>query len=268
MIDYLRDLQADLKRFRTKLPKPKTKAVRGKQLLYEMQHMVDGYFRVCRPKMAEYGADDVDLRALDGEMHLILENSHKQVLASVHDRVLKAAIAATMPLEHTLVAANGPMDRSADLNPVDERILATLASIVPSARSAYAQAMVDLQQETRLSWRGPATDLREALRETLDHLAPDAAVKGAPNYAQEPGTNGPTMKQKVRYILSQRGRGSSQTAPAENAVKAVDELLGGFVRSVYTRSSVSTHTNSTRDEALKVRSFVRVALCELLEIHT
>jgi hypothetical protein len=56
-----------------------------------------------------------------------------------------------------------------------------------------------------MSWRGPATDFRESLRETLDHLAPDSAVKAEPGFKLEQNTSGPTMKQKVRFILKKRG---------------------------------------------------------------
>ena len=55
-------------------------------------------------------------------------------------------------------------------------IIGTLTSLLPSSARSYEQAIRDLQSADRLSWRGPATDLRESLRETLDHLAPDADV--------------------------------------------------------------------------------------------
>src|SRR5690606_26559968 len=130
---------------------------------------------------------------------------------------------------------------------------------------SYEQALIDLRTEDRLSWRGPATDLREALREVLDKLAPDDEVKAAPGFKPEPDARGPTMKQKVRYVLRNRRVSKSISEPTENAATAVDEALGAFVRSVYTRSSVSTHTSTSRGEALRVLDLVRVVLCELLE---
>lgn len=50
-------------------------------------------------------------------------------------------------------------------------------------------------------------------------------------------------------------------------VVAVDTVVGAFVRSVYTRSATSTHTSTDRDEVIRIRDFVRVALGELLEIR-
>lgn len=106
------------------------------------------------------------------------------------------------------------------------------------------------------------------MRETLDHLAPDTDVIAMSGYKQSPDTNGPTMKQKVRFVLKKRGLTQALSAPAETATEAVDSAIGTFVRSVYTRSSVSTHTPTDKGEVIRIRDFVRVVLCELLEVRT
>jgi hypothetical protein len=138
--------------------------------------------------------------------------------------------------------------------------------ICPDAAASYTQALRDLVGSDRTSWRGPATDLRETLRETLDKLAPDAEVERMEGYKREANTHGPTMRQKVRYILKSRGMKSGQLAHPEAVVQGIEELVGGVTRSVYTRSSVSTHTATTRDEVVRVHAWVRLTLCELLEI--
>jgi hypothetical protein len=148
----------------------------------------------------------------------------------------------------------------------DTLIVASLADICPSASLAYRQALLDFEQQERLSWRGPATDLREALRETLDVLAPDKEVEGSPGFKLEPEAKHPTMKQKVRFILKTRGVASGAMAPPENAVSGVEEIVGGLTRSVYNRSSVSTHTATNRAEVVRVHAWVRLVLCELLEL--
>jgi len=174
---------------------------------------------------------------------------------------------ASFDLEKRLLAAAGARRASPLGDAVDRLILDTLQSLVPSAALAYEQGMVDLSSASRLSWRGPATDFREALRETLDHLAPDDAVRAQTGYRPEPNTNGPTMKQKVRFVLRQRNKPKTAVQSTEAAVESVDGIVGGFVRSVYSRSSVSTHTPTNRDEVIRVRDFVKLALCELLEIR-
>jgi hypothetical protein len=105
------------------------------------------------------------------------------------------------------------------------------------------------------------------LRETLDHLAPDADVKSTPGFKLNPETSGPTMKQKVRFIMRNRGIKKVSAEATEAATDAIDEAIGTFVRSVYTRSTLSTHTPTDKAEVLLVRDFVKVVFCELLEIH-
>jgi hypothetical protein len=149
---------------------------------------------------------------------------------------------------------------------LDDEIMATLDDICQAAKNCYRQAMVDLATE-RHSWRGTATDLREALRETLDKLAPDADVESMPNYKPEPDAKRPTMKQKTRFILRNRDMKSGQIATSEEAVRHIEESLGGITRSVYTRSSTSTHTPTTKEEVSRLHVWVRVILCELLAIR-
>lgn len=148
----------------------------------------------------------------------------------------------------------------------DEMIIETLRELCPTAGSAYSQAMTDLASSERESWRGPATDMREALRETLDKLAPDDEVTSVPGFKLEKDARGPTMKQKTRYILKKREMSSGAMTAPEKAVEGIEEIIGGVMRSVYQRSSLSTHTATTKDEVLRVHAWVRLVFCDLLEI--
>lgn len=148
----------------------------------------------------------------------------------------------------------------------DQLIIETLREICPSAAAAYSQALIDLGAEKRESWRGPATDLREALRETLDVLAPDEEVKKESGFKLEKDAHRPTMKQKVRYILKKRETPSGAMAAPESAVQGIEDILGGITRSVYNRSSISTHTPTEKGEVVRVHAWVRLVLCDLLEV--
>jgi hypothetical protein len=170
-------------------------------------------------------------------------------------------------IEKQVLLSGASGGRAYTLSDVDKNIIATLARLVPSAALSYEQALLDLCGDSRLSWRGPATDLREALRETLDQLAPDKEVSAQSGFKQDKECSGPTMKQKVRFVLANRGRSRAAMEAPEQAAVAVEEAVGSFVRSVYTRSNVSTHTPTDKDEVLRVRDWVRVTLCELLEIR-
>jgi hypothetical protein len=108
--------------------------------------------------------------------------------------------------------------------------------------------------------------LREALRETLDYLAPDNDVIAQPGFKLEKDATRPTMQQKVRFILKSRGKNKSQTEAPENAVSVIEERVGALARAVYNRSSVSTHVGTAKQEVQQIKAYVDVVLGELLEI--
>lgn len=146
----------------------------------------------------------------------------------------------------------------------DEQIISALDALVPSAALSYKQAILDLSDDNRLSFRGPALELREALREILDHLAPDGEVTIAPGYQQEKDRTGPTMKQKVRFIMKKKGHGSSSAAP-EQAVTAFEEAIAGLTRAVYDLSSKAAHVASERRAVVQIRLYVVAIFHEILE---
>ncbi|WP_316206782.1 MULTISPECIES: hypothetical protein [unclassified Bradyrhizobium] len=148
----------------------------------------------------------------------------------------------------------------------DEQIIKTLQDLVPAAALSYQQALRDLADDSRVSFRGPALELRETLRETLDHLAPDKEVEAMDGYKREPERKGPTMKQKVRFIRSARGLSKSSGAVPEQTATTIDELVGSLTRSVYDMSSVATHVAKERKAVARIKLYVVAVLHEMLEI--
>jgi hypothetical protein len=146
----------------------------------------------------------------------------------------------------------------------DDEIIRRLDALVPSAALSYKQAIFDLKDDGRVSFRGPALELREALREILDNLAPDSEVTAAPEYVQEKDRTGPTMKQKVRFIMKKKGKRSSSDAP-ELAVATFEEAIAGLTRAVYERSSKATHVAGERQTVVQLRRYVVAILHEILE---
>lgn len=233
-----------------------------------LREIVEEYFNDIRPKLKSASEQDEDVRNVDALMQELLALCHKRSNVKLYQAQLSKTRKGLILVDARIVASpRGSTEPQVD-NILDTMILETLTQIVPSAALSYQQALLDLQAQQRFSWRGPATDLREALRETLDHLAPDADVVAMPGYKQLADTNGPTMKQKVRFVLKSRGATKALSAPAEEATQSIDLTIGTFVRSVYTRSTVSTHTPTDKAEVLRIRDFVRVVLCELLEVRT
>jgi hypothetical protein len=145
-------------------------------------------------------------------------------------------------------------------------IVKTLEAIVPSAAASYRQGLSDLAGGERLSYRGTAAEFREALRETLDHLAPDADVMAQNWYKPEEGQKLPTMKQKTRYILTSRERNKTQRDSAEKLLVLIEELSGEVMRAVYNRASLATHVSQSKGEVLKIKRYVDTMFFDLLEI--
>jgi hypothetical protein len=146
----------------------------------------------------------------------------------------------------------------------DEQVISKLDALVPSAALSYKQAILDLKDDSRVSFRGPALELREALREILDHLAPDGEVTAAQGYLQEKGTVGPTRKQKVRFILKKKGRQSSSDAP-EQTVTAFEESIAALTGAVYNRSSKATHVAGEREAVMQLRRYVVAIFHDIIE---
>jgi hypothetical protein len=167
--------------------------------------------------------------------------------------------AVTAPFNETTAA-------SSSLSPEESHILKTLESLVPSAAACYRQGILDLVGPERISYRGTAADFRESLRETLDHLAPDAEVEGQQWYKREDRQTRPTMKQKVRYILTSRGRNRTQMTSAEKMLGLIEELSGEVMRAVYNRASLATHVHQSKNEVRKIKRYVDTVLFDLLEI--
>ena len=142
-----------------------------------------------------------------------------------------------------------------------------LAPLCPEAAACYEQALQDLVQRPRLSWRGPAAELREALREVLDKLAPDEDVRNSPGFRVEANTSRPTMKQKARFILKSRDWPRNSMKVTETAVETVEEKVGALVRSVYGRSSGSVHVSQDEQEVVAVKRYVEAVLADLLEVR-
>lgn len=265
MVSQVSGLLGEVERERKALNQVASTRLNAPSARASLRKVIEQYFNDVRPRLVDSTSEGAHIQGIDGGMQMLLALCHKRGSVRKYKEALKTIKGHLVQLDNRLVA--NPRLDTIDRSPIDTRIIATLKALLPSAALSYEQAILDLSQEQRQSWRGPATDLREALRETLDQLAPDNEVTVASGYKQEAGTTGPTMKQKVRFILRSRGLSKAVSSTTEDATTSVDESLGSFVRSVYTRSSVSSHTPTNKSEVLRVLDLVRVVLSELLEIR-
>jgi hypothetical protein len=263
-----------IEKLHKKISQSKAVNVNAANLKEQAQEAVQTYFRKIHPELQTLGVDSALIAQVDESMQGLLRLSKGTHSKKMYLGLLK-------PLIKSLVDVSGAIElRHAEreflsrssgavsLSSNETIIYETLLKLIPTAALSYKQALLDLADENRISFRGAATEFREALRETLDHLAPDKEVAAQQNFKYEKDRKTPTMKQKVRFILRMRDLPDNAIKPPEDAVEIVDERIASFARSVYERSSISTHVATQKNEVLQVKNYVNTVLAELLGIQT
>ena len=237
------------------------KQVQSKTIRLNLREYVVNYFSNIK-KTISGKKEDIDI--LDSNFQELLRFTQLNTSATKYIDILKEIIKKANELEIANISTDVPINEG--YLKKEQLILNTLKNISITASKSYEQGLIELKSINKLSWRGTAVEFREALREVLDHLAPDSGVESQPGYKKEKDTNGPTMKQKVVFILKSRHNSDLNMKLVSDNVDVVDETVGGFVRSVYRRSSVATHLSPSKDEAIKIKEYVTLALVEILEI--
>ena len=241
--------------------------VQSKSIKSITKGFVSAYFRSVKPELTSLALKAEVFATLDGHMEELLLLAQKNALRTSYLETVKAIDNGLKQLEISCIMSPplNENDRSSDSR--QGLIAETLKGILPTAGLSYEQTCVDLADKKRKSYRGPAAELRESLRETLDYFAPDDKVTAESGFKYESGLKKPTMKQKVGFILRSRGKSKGISKTPENTVDVVEDKIGTLARSVYQRTSISTHVTTTRKEVLKIKGYIDSVLAELLEIH-
>jgi hypothetical protein len=247
----------------------KTTNVSSSAIRSEARDFVQLYFREVRPELDALELTGLDLVDRLFQDLLILANRVNR--RSTYAKITSAIRSSLDDIEARRELAIGTVatKRRTQLphaSEAERRLIATLENLVPSAALSYRQALADLGEPTRLSFRGTAAELREALREILDHLASDDDVMASPGFRLEAEQTRPTMRQKVRFILHSRGSTKTAAGTTEKAAVLVDELTASLVRSVYERASLATHVPAAPAEVRRIKSYVDNIFVDLLEI--
>lgn len=229
------------------------------------------YFKECRGDALKVLVDEKALAELDHDWQQLIRlahgnnarNSYLSLLRRLVKKTTSLTVASHVASDRAVTNAMSPIGHSE----AENILLVTLEQLVPSASASYRQGLNDLTSDTpRFSYRGVASEFREALREALDILAPDQDVIKQSWYKPEPNTNGPTMKQKVRHILASRGKSRTQQGVAEKSIDLIEGLCGDLARAVYNRASLSTHVKTTREEVRRMKRYLDAVLFDILEI--
>jgi hypothetical protein len=258
-----------LRELETLLSQSRARTIRGARIRETARGLAQQFFREVRPHLVAIGVQEAEIARLDAPVRGFLEISHRHAERSIYVRrvaEVRQSFADIAPLREMHIGRAGSVG-VAVLTPVEEQIVQTLESLNPTAAQAYLQATIDLSGPPRHSYRGVAHELREAIRETLDHFAPDADVMAEPGFELDPGQTRPTQRQKAVFVLRRRRLTAGARRAPEEAVTMVEELGAAIARSTYTRGSISAHGSATATEVRQLKMYVDAVLAELLEIH-
>lgn len=229
------------------------------------------YFGQVRPHLIKALTETPAILSHDQVWQSLIRLAHGNNARNTYIKTI-AQLRKTLTEFNVSVLVSAPARNSAvgvnlDFSREEALLLRTLESLVPSAAASYRQGMLDLNNPNRISYRGTAAEFRESLRETLDHLAPDNDVMSQEGFTLEPQENLPTMKQKVKFVLSSRRRNKTQRSAAEKSLAVIEGLSGEVLRAVYNRASLATHVQESKDEVYQIKRYVDTVLFDLLEIR-
>jgi hypothetical protein len=264
-LSTLEEISQDAVRLADFVERCRTKLVTTELVQPTARAMARAYFEFIRPELLVVKTRAGLIDAIDVTIQALLDLSSESQEKKPYRRHFKELGTYLSEASVSLMKARG--ERRLLLSSVEGAILDTLARMLPPTAASYEQALRDLQFGERVSWRGPANEFREILREVIDQLAPDDLVMAAPGYQHEDGRSAPTQKQKVRFILKARRAGSAAVTVAENSLDAASEAVATLARSTYQRSNVSTHTSTAIPEIRNLKRYVDALLGELLEIR-
>jgi hypothetical protein len=257
--------------FAAVLSRHRAQNVNAAWLRHEAREIVKEYFRGVKPALHRLGVTDLTVADLGSEMQHLIGLATGRNSKSSYRGVVQRARAERKKVEtglEFLIGTESPLPANRPQpSGVEAAILRTLRTLLPRTASSYEQVLRDIQDTGRVSYRGVAADLREVVREVLDHLAPDADVMGSAGFRLEQGQKGPTMRQKVNFILRARKVGDSARQTALESIEHINENAGLVGRAVYSRGAADVHSAKPREEVLNFKGYADAVLAELLEVH-
>jgi hypothetical protein len=125
------------------------------------------------------------------------------------------------------------------------------------------QALLDINDHTRLTYMGPAGEVREVMRAAIHLFAPDEEVKKQTWFKghEQGGKINPTQAERIRYAVQQRG-GSTDLVKGTDEI--IDKLVGQVGRETYTVGSKAFHAGVVRKDVEKLAGWVFMVLGEAL----
>lgn len=180
---HLVSFEQELEQFRAQIRRSSAVNVNSDPERDAGRALVQHWFREIRPGLvAELGEDSilpVDA-AMQDLLRLVGGRNRRASYLAVLDEARGAVRALEYRHEMAISQDRAPVPM-APRSAIERRILSTLESLVPAAALSYEQAIRDLADPDRVSFRGTANELRSTLWDVLDRLAPDEEVAAAPD---------------------------------------------------------------------------------------
>jgi hypothetical protein len=268
--DFQTTLEALANRFSQAHGNPKPSAEERNQA----KTSAEAWFRTFRPAILGLMGETDEVGALDINMQDILRLSLGSATRSRYrwpiDSALKIfrdeLLSDVKIVEWGQLAVSGIPNENKELSD-------RLASLDPQFELSYRQVLTDLADQTRLTYRGTANELREIFREVLDRLAPDPNVTSEAWFVakrsaikdEKERTRPPTRAEKVRYIMSALNRDSSASDVAQEAATQIDQRLGTLVNAIYGRASDASHIGKQREEILRILKYFHAVIFEIIQ---
>jgi hypothetical protein len=156
-----------------------------------------------------------------------------------------------------VVPARGPLSGQ------EANILARLRRHSLALADSLEQVLKDLNDQTRLSYVGPAGEIREVLRATIQMFAPDHEVRKQPWFVgiEQGGKVNPSQAERTRYAVQQRGGNKDQVREVD---ELIDQLVGQISRQTYSAASSSFHAGALQTKVRKLTGWIFAVLDEIL----
>ncbi|MHB8527128.1 MAG: pPIWI-associating nuclease domain-containing protein [Candidatus Acidiferrales bacterium] len=263
LLDILENLIARLKARRQK-------SVSAPAEIRNIESVVGTWYSRYKNPFTQMLGDERQIAEMDSRMDRLYNLASRRCTRRA---VVRAAMATALYMRDVLLV---PLSRSywartPERSPAgrDEAAATRLRKLDPLLADGYEQAVADIEDAKRTSYRGAAAELREVLTGVLHRLAPNEAVEGMDWYkeSRRSGTRKetvPTRAERAKYILRSRMKGSAVTGSAEAHMVSVEGRLGDVVDATYKRGSAATHLGGERDELQSLLPYINALLRELL----
>lgn len=227
-----------------------------------LRALAAGWIKEYRPLfLAALGATDHVLQVDDDVKWLRSRCGVRTESSELRQRLRRIARTISKELLPAYDANRWSLASSIDDHAESDPIIKRLTSFDEAIARSYKQALLDLNDPDRLTYVGPATELREVLGATIRQLSPpDDEIVNRSWFKGHQGK--PTQAERIRAILGDKAR----YAPPTKTLEIIDATIGSVARSTYSRASAATHLgrSTARDDVGRLRPWVDAILGEIL----